>query len=274
MRPYHAKKSEPTHSKDAVSHSHHQEEDYMSMDFIATAQSFDDNRNNQINKRRKQSNKRKLFTGKNQPKFEPKRKKLKVRMEEQRNKGLAKPISKHNIGYKLLSKMGYKSNDANARKQPIEIKVRDKNSGIGIHEMKQRKINALNTFIETQKKQRHHLFNESIRQKTKRKQFIKEIKQSMIICENLDTLHNVNLHNPIWYKTNEETQDLSEDNDIDELDTYSLTECEHKLQNIVQYLRDQHLYCFWCGVQYADKNKMDASCPGNDKQLHDSLDDF
>ena len=279
------------------------EDDYMSMDFILNAQSFDDNRNTKINQRRKKSNKRKLFADKDKNKYQsPPKKKLKVRMKEERDKGLEKPISSNNIGFKLLSKMGYKNgmiigknnnnnnyyndnddiNDKNKQiilKEPIKIKIRDKNSGLGMHEMKERKVETLKKLIESQKSQRDNLFKQSIRQKSKHKQLIKDIKQSMIICENLDIQNNVNLSNPIWYKPKEdkkiENQDeQDEDDDIDEIEILSFIQCKTKLSNILHYLRDEHLYCYWCGIKYKETKEMNRSCPGNDKNLHDSLDGF
>lgn len=304
MRRYHVTKSSRKRPKDKesnVANATSSGDDYMSMDFILNAQSFDDNRNSVVNKRRKASNKRKLFTDKKEKKYEPPTKKLKVRMEEERNKGLAKPISENNIGFKLLSKMGYKNgmiigkknnvnknkndnNDPNKQiilKEPISIKIRDKNSGLGIHEAKERKVEALSILIKTQKMKRNNLFKQSIRQKSKHKGLIKDIKQSMIICENLDIQNDVNLTNPIWFKDKEEHKkqatdeyEQDEDEDIDEIAMLSFNECQDKLKEILIYLRCQHIYCYWCGIKYKDEQEMDKSCPGNDKSLHDSLDDF
>ena len=245
------------------------EDDYMSMDFILNAQSFDDNRNNKINQRRKKSQKRKLFSSKQRSSsFEPKRKKLKIRMEEQRNKGLAKPIAESNIGFKLLTKMGYKQNTKSAQKEPIQIVVRDKQSGLGIHEMRHQKKEKLNALIASQRKKNNECFKESMRQKAKHRQCIKEIEQSIIICKNLDVQSGVNLNNPIWYRPNDEGDDLNE------FETFSYTECTDKLSEILSYLRETHLFCFWCGIKYTDESSMSKECPGNDKDLHDSLEDF
>ena len=297
MRRYHASKSTRKKPNSAITQkaSADHEDDYMSMDFILNAQSFDDNRNSKINHRRKPSNKRKLFADKNDKKHEPPTKKLKVRMEEERNKGLAKPISENNIGFKLLSKMGYKNgmiigknnnkndnlrdcDDQNKQillKEPIKIKIRDKNSGLGIHEMKERKVEALRNLIKTQKTQRNNLFKQSIRQKSKHKGLIKDIKQSMIICENLDIQNDVNLRNPIWYKEEQKNdKDEDQDDDMDEIERLSFKECENKLRDILLYLRGTHIYCYFCGIKYKDLQEMNELCPGNDKTLHDSLDDF
>ena len=300
MRRYHVTKSSRKISKAIVSNTKPipKEDDYMSMDFILNAQSFDDNRNSNINKRRKASNKRKLFTDKRDKKYEPPTKKLKVRMEEERTKGLNKPISENNIGFKLLSKMGYKNgmiigknnisdnkiddNDRNKQiilKEPIKIKIRDKNSGLGIHEDKERRVDAISKLIKTQKKQRNDLFKQSIRQKSKHKGLIKDIKQSMIICENLDIQNDVNLTNPIWYKEEQKKEDKdgydqNEDEDIDEVAMLTFNECENRLNEILIYLRCKHIYCYWCGIKYKDTQEMNKLCPGNEKSLHDSLDDF
>ena len=41
------------------------------------------------------------------------------------------------------------------------------------------------------------------------------------------------------------------------------------LSAVLRYLRDTHLYCFYCGAKFSDQKDMDEHCPGPDKGAHD-----
>ena len=41
-----------------------------------------------------------------------------------------------------------------------------------------------------------------------------------------------------------------------------------RLQEHVQYLRMQHLYCFWCGCGYRSVQELGEQCPGNEEDAH------
>lgn len=42
-----------------------------------------------------------------------------------------------------------------------------------------------------------------------------------------------------------------------------------RLSRVLQYLRDEHHYCFWCGTQYRSADEMAEECPGPDEDMHD-----
>lgn len=41
-----------------------------------------------------------------------------------------------------------------------------------------------------------------------------------------------------------------------------------RLQEHVQYLRMQHLYCFWCGCSYRSSQELCELCPGIEEDAH------
>merc|ERR1712129_350077 len=182
---------------------------------------------------------------------------LKIRMQEQRDKGLQQPIPKNNIGFKLLSKMGYKQKDNTSQHKANEIIIRANKSGLGMHEQKREKMEKLESLMVTTKKQTRQQFAESIRQKAKHRKCIKDIEQSMIISHNLNA-----------------TDDEQKDDEEIDLQILSYTECTDKLSKILTDLRENHLFCYWCGVKYEDTSSMNAHCPGTDEKLHDSLNDL
>ncbi|KAF2397607.1 hypothetical protein EJ06DRAFT_551086 [Trichodelitschia bisporula] len=57
------------------------------------------------------------------------------------------------------------------------------------------------------------------------------------------------------------------DEEDTELDEFNALDPAEKVEKLVMYLRDKHLYCFWCKHQYADA-EMDG-CPGLTEDDHD-----
>ncbi|KAK4201305.1 hypothetical protein QBC40DRAFT_198816 [Triangularia verruculosa] len=63
----------------------------------------------------------------------------------------------------------------------------------------------------------------------------------------------------------EMSEDLDEEDK--ELDEFNGLTAEEKLKRLVDYLREEHHYCFWCKFQYPDE-KMEG-CPGLTEEEHD-----
>ncbi|KAI0003010.1 hypothetical protein BJV74DRAFT_730695, partial [Russula compacta] len=42
-----------------------------------------------------------------------------------------------------------------------------------------------------------------------------------------------------------------------------------RLAHVLQYLRAEYHYCFWCGTQYKSSDEMQEECPGPDEDMHD-----
>jgi len=42
-----------------------------------------------------------------------------------------------------------------------------------------------------------------------------------------------------------------------------------RLDRVLQYLRAEYHYCFWCGTQYKGSDEMEEECPGPDEDMHD-----
>ncbi|KAH9179950.1 hypothetical protein EDB89DRAFT_2217437 [Lactarius sanguifluus] len=42
-----------------------------------------------------------------------------------------------------------------------------------------------------------------------------------------------------------------------------------RLSRVLQYLRAEYHYCFWCGTQYRSADEMADECPGPDEDMHD-----
>ncbi|KAI1132045.1 putative G-patch domain protein [Nemania abortiva] len=60
-------------------------------------------------------------------------------------------------------------------------------------------------------------------------------------------------------------EDLDEE-DL-ELDEFNALEADEKLRQLVEYLRQEHHYCFWCKFEYSDDTM--EGCPGLTEEDHD-----
>jgi hypothetical protein len=61
------------------------------------------------------------------------------------------------------------------------------------------------------------------------------------------------------------TEDLDEEDP--ELDEFNALEADEKLRRLVEHLRKEHHYCFWCKFTYPDENM--EGCPGLTEEDHD-----
>uniref|UniRef100_A0A2I3GZ05 G-patch domain containing 11 n=1 Tax=Nomascus leucogenys TaxID=61853 RepID=A0A2I3GZ05_NOMLE len=62
--------------------------------------------------------------------------------------------------------------------------------------------------------------------------------------------------------------DAQKEQDEDEYKSEDLSVLE-KLQILTSYLREEHLYCIWCGTAYEDKEDLSSNCPGPTSADHD-----
>ncbi|TLD23036.1 hypothetical protein PspLS_07579 [Pyricularia sp. CBS 133598] len=60
-------------------------------------------------------------------------------------------------------------------------------------------------------------------------------------------------------------EDLDEEDA--ELDEFNAKGAAERLQSVVDYLRSEHRYCFWCKYRYADEEM--EGCPGRTEEDHD-----
>jgi hypothetical protein len=60
-------------------------------------------------------------------------------------------------------------------------------------------------------------------------------------------------------------EDLEEEDP--ELDEFNAMEPNERLQKLVEFLREQYYYCFWCKFTYQDQEMGD--CPGTSEEDHD-----
>ena len=62
-----------------------------------------------------------------------------------------------------------------------------------------------------------------------------------------------------------EEEDVEEEDE--ELDAFLSLDGKERLRTLVEYLREQHQYCFWCKFKYDDETM--EGCPGLEEDDHD-----
>ncbi|KAI0269226.1 hypothetical protein BC834DRAFT_820533 [Gloeopeniophorella convolvens] len=56
---------------------------------------------------------------------------------------------------------------------------------------------------------------------------------------------------------------------IDEATQFLRLTPVERLERVLEYLRTEYHYCFWCGTQYGSSDEMKEECPGPDEDMHD-----
>ncbi|XP_044515511.1 G patch domain-containing protein 11 [Gracilinanus agilis] len=196
-------------------------------------------------------------------------KSLREEEEERRENVLKSALGSENKGFALLQKMGYKSGQALGKTgsgivEPIPLNIKTGRSGIGHETLIKRKAEE-----ELENNRRKiHLRNQNeekatdqfrLRLKSKKEELKLEgdLKRSQKACHHLDTQKDIQVPKEPWYwfmSEEEEQEDEKEkEQEEDEYGSEELSVLE-KLQILTKYLREEHLYCIWCGTTYEGKN--------------------
>ncbi|KAM5292709.1 G patch domain-containing protein 11 isoform 2-T2 [Ctenodactylus gundi] len=257
-----------------------EEEDYMSDSFINVQEDIRPGLPmlRQIREARRKEEKQQEANLKNRQKS------LKQEEQERRDIGLRNALGCENKGFALLQKMGYKSGQALGKSgagivEPIPLNVKTGKSGIGHEALLKRKAEEKLESCRRKmhmKNQAEEKAAEQFRMRFKSKQdemkLEGDLRRSQRACQQLDTQKNIQVPREAWYwlRPEEETEEEEEDKEKDE-DEYASEDLSvlEKLQILTSYLREEHLYCIWCGTAYEDKEDLSSNCPGPTSADHD-----
>ncbi|XP_059104317.1 G patch domain-containing protein 11 [Peromyscus eremicus] len=256
-----------------------EEEDYMSDAFINVQEDVRPGvpMLRQIREARRKEEKQQEANLKNRQKS------VKEEERERRDLGLKNALGCENKGFALLQKMGYKSGQALGKSgdgivEPIPLNVKTGKSGLGHETLQKRKAEER---LENYRR-KIHMINQNeekaaeqfrMRMKSKQDEMRLEgdLRRSQRACQQLDTQKNIQVPREAWYwiRPEEETEEEEEEEqDEDEYTSEDLSVLE-KLQILTGYLREEHLYCIWCGTAYEDKEDLSSNCPGPTSADHD-----
>uniref|UniRef100_A0A0N4Z4K1 DUF4187 domain-containing protein n=1 Tax=Parastrongyloides trichosuri TaxID=131310 RepID=A0A0N4Z4K1_PARTI len=194
-----------------------------------------------------------------------------------------KPIPKDNIGVKLLMKMGYNLDNEESNKvklnKPIVVETKVDTLGLG--------------FVENEKKKVKELFDERVQQTRKKVEQIEELvddfrkrkrddklyaltmsdlRKCQRVCHEMDQriLMAKPLDDYFWPRS---IMKIKDDGEIDDeafrLEKLHENELTEKLDSILNYLRDQHYYCTYCGCTFENVEELSVQCPGITREEHD-----
>lgn len=257
-----------------------EEEDYMSDSFINIQEDIRPGvpMLRQIQAARRKEEKQQEANLKNRQKS------VKEEERERRDIGLKSALGCENKGFALLQKMGYKSGQALGKSgagivEPIPLNVKTGKSGIGHESLLKRKAEErLENYKRKihMKNQNEEKAAEQFRMRLKNKQdemrLEGDLRRSQRACQQLDAQKNIQVPREAWYwlrpEEDTEEEEVEEEQDEDEYTSEDLSVLE-KLQILTGYLREEHLYCIWCGTAYEDKEDLSSNCPGPTSADHD-----
>uniref|UniRef100_A0A2D4J525 DUF4187 domain-containing protein n=1 Tax=Micrurus lemniscatus lemniscatus TaxID=129467 RepID=A0A2D4J525_MICLE len=110
-----------------------------------------------------------------------------------------------------------------------------------------------------------------MRLKTKQEQLQvkRDLEKSQKACQQLDTQKGLEVPQEVWYWLKPKTEeDEDEEKEEEEEEEGELNESE-KLINLTTYLREEYLYCIWCGTAYQDQEDLSSNCPGTTYTDHE-----
>ncbi|XP_069488637.1 G patch domain-containing protein 11 [Ambystoma mexicanum] len=225
-------------------------------------------------------------------------KSLKEVEKERRETVLSSAIGNENKGFALLQKMGYKKGQSLGKHgdgiaEPIPLHVKTGRSGLGHDALQKRKAEEKleNYRRKIQMRQRtceqaaDH-FRMRFKSKHEELKIEGDLRKSQTACLQLDEQSSIQEPHEEWFwpkfAQDDDDEDDEEEEEEEEDDDEEVEEGEEqeevapgelssleKLQVLTAYLRQQHLYCIWCGTAFEDQDDLSSNCPGDCSADHD-----
>uniref|UniRef100_A0A2I3HVA4 G patch domain-containing protein 11 n=1 Tax=Nomascus leucogenys TaxID=61853 RepID=A0A2I3HVA4_NOMLE len=252
-----------------------EEEDYMSDSFINVQEDIRPGLPmlRQIREARRKEEKQQEANLKNRQKS------LKEEEQERRDIGLKNALGCENKGFALLQKMGYKSGQALGKSgggivEPIPLNIK---TGIWfwIYFLFIVVCSLVLGHIKWLKRILQCFLSIRMRLKNKQDEMKLEgdLRRSQRACQQLDAqkVSNFLFPSSLWNKLRNKKWESEEEKNIHFINEYKSEDLSvlEKLQILTSYLREEHLYCIWCGTAYEDKEDLSSNCPGPTSADHD-----
>ncbi|KAM7272131.1 hypothetical protein ACFE04_031345 [Oxalis oulophora] len=211
-----------------------------------------------------ESSKKKFKAMNWQEKRKLERAKKQQKEDEQTLVNIEAPISQSNIGFKLLKQMGYTPGTSlgkegtSGRVEPVGIDIRRSRAGIGTegHLKEKRKWEEIEA--ELMKRNEETLMEDfGYRQKLtwRSRRVVVNFRKAKGALDQLE-------NREVVPEKVEDEDGKQEDGEEEEEIT------EEDLQDILMKLRDEHLYCLFCGFQYESSEALLSNCPGINEDDH------
>ncbi|KAJ3665410.1 hypothetical protein Zmor_000906 [Zophobas morio] len=250
------------------------EDDYMSDKLLQTCQ--EDVRPglvfNRTTKRKHELEKKKKELQAKKPKNS------REREEELRQNALNTAISDDNKGFKLLTKMGFKPGEGLGKAktgitEPIKIEVRNSKSGIGMENHFKEKIKKKVELKTQDLAKTLDEFQKSNKMKQMQRYLYKDFVTAQRACEDLDTRKEINepVQEFFWTReTIKKKRGIEDEDEEEEFNEEFNSYCsDENLFQVINYLRETHLYCMFCAFVATDEDDLKMNCPGPSRSDHD-----
>lgn len=202
---------------------------------------------------------------------------LPEKQEQIRKQIESEPIPDDNIGLKLLVKMGYNPEDECSKNLGKPIVVESKNDTLGLGFVEEEKKKTKEKFDEQVKRTHEQikkidtLVNDFRKRRRDLKMYnlcISDLRKCQRVCYEMDQRMNIvkPINDYFWPRHIMNIEDDDEAFRLERLTEDELFDC---LENIISYLREQFLYCIYCGSTFEDKDDMESQCPGVSREQHD-----
>lgn len=218
--------------------------------------------------------------------------------QEHRDAGLKAVLDEKNKGFALLQKMGYKPGTAIGKAgvglvEPISVELKLSRTGLGTEAEAKRKQDEARARLQSFAARRTHLeaslkadFVGSMSARFNVKAVERDLHQSQKVCEQLDAAKGIEqpVRSFFWFHLPKPQEPAADDGDPDATDDQhaaakqaeaessedACLDVSERLAVLTQYLREEHLYCVWCGTTFNDPADMVQSCPGDTAEMHDN----
>jgi Domain of unknown function (DUF4187)/G-patch domain len=198
-------------------------------------------------------------------------------MDVNRELTQATAIDETNRGFKLLQKFGYQSSQGGLGKLntglavPLTVEKRDANdrAGLGVTEVKKRKLNeivAKETLQEVQRDQIVRTFKTELQLQQRAAATQRNLAAARRSLYELDCRSGI-IENTLWPE-DAKSDTGSDEAIIAEPGLSSAQNCSTQLDECTAYLKEMYHFCIFCGIQYDNQEEFEQGCPGPHEDDH------
>lgn len=200
---------------------------------------------------------------------------IKKSIKEQNEENLRKPISSDNIGFKLLASKGYKPGMSLGIRggvtEPLPFVLKPDRKGLGMREIE---LEREKIYADLEQRREEDLirgmnnFNSRMRKKMEERHLLHLIYKSVKTCRSLDEdkRKKNELLERLEYLEQSDTELSPLTTFMNEIQCLQEEERMKFLESILLYMRNEHLFCLFCGHQFESHEMLNSNCPG----LHES----
>lgn len=192
------------------------------------------------------------------------------------------PIKSDNIGFKLLSSMGYRPGASIGSRggitEPIPIVLKPDRKGLGMREIEIEKEKLQLEMLADLEQRREEdsltslqKFNTRLQKKMDERNIHHLLYKSVKTCRLLD--ERMNMSNSLLVNLEQLENEARDSNPLgtfmNEIFNLSIEKQKSFLESLLLYMRNVHLYCLFCGHVYTNLEEMNANCPGVNEEDHE-----